>query len=257
MIRISNPISEDIAYVRTSMANALFTCIAKNESKKNSEFRLFEVGRVYLPKQLPLEELPNEENHISFASVNHKDDFFVIKGIVQNLLSAYELDYELKYSEKEFLHPGISADIINCANGEVLGSFGKVHPKVCENFEMSNMVWYGELYLDKILKLNKKRHSVKMLSKYPVVERDLAIITDENVIVKDLETSIKKSCGALFYGVKLFDIYRSQAIGENKKSLAFNIKLLSYEKTLTDEEITSVMNKIMKDLSYKFGAQLR
>ena len=257
MIRISNPISEDIAYVRTSMANALFTCIAKNESKKNSGFRLFELGRVYLPKQLPLEELPVEENHISFASVNPKDDFFVLKGIVQKLLSDYELDYELKYSEKEFLHPGISADIINCANGEILGSFGKVHPKVCENFEMSSMVWYGELYLDKILLLNKKRHSVKMLSKYPVVERDLAIITDENVIVKDLETSIKKSCGALFYNVKLFDIYRSQAIGENKKSLAFNIKLLSYEKTLTDEEISSVMNKIMKDLSYKFGAQLR
>ena len=105
--------------------------------------------------------------------------------------------------------------------------------------------------------LKNKKHSVKMLSKFPVVERDLAIITDEGVIVKDLETSIKKSCGNLFYSVKLFDIYRSQAIGENKKSLAFNIKLLSYEKTITDEEIATVINKVIKDLSYKFGAKLR
>ena len=257
MIKIANPISEDIAYVRTSMANSMFSCIAKNESKKNSDFRLFELGRVYLPKSLPITELPIEENHLSFASVNSKDDFFVLKGVVLKLLSEYDVNIKFDYSSKEFLHPGISADIINVDTNEVLGCFGKVHPKVCKNFEMSDNVLYGELYLDKIISLKKKSYEVKALSKYPVVNRDIAVIVNEEVVIGNLETSIKKSCGNLFYDVKLFDIYRSQAIGENKKSLAFNIKLLSYDKTLTDEEINGVIKKILKDLSYKFGAELR
>ena len=257
MIKIANPISEDIGYIRTSMANSMFTCIARNENKKNSNFRLFELGRVYLPYELPLTQSPNEENHLSFASVCNSDDFFTLKGVVEKLLSDYALEYEIQYSKKEFMHPGISADIINKANGDVLGCFGKVHPKVCNNFDMSNNVWYGELYLDKLLALGKKQYSVKSLSKYPVVDRDIAIIIDENVLVGDIEKSIKKSCGALFHNVKLFDIYRNASLGENKKSLAFNIKLLSYEKTLTDEEINSVVNKVIKDLTYKFGAKLR
>ena len=136
MIKISNPISEDIGYVRTSMANAMFTTIARNLSHKNADFRLCEVGRIYVPKQLPLTEIPEETNMISFGTVNSKDDFFTVKGIVENLLRRFELNYRFDYSKVSYLHPGVSADIINVDTNEVIGSFGKVHPQVCKNFDL-------------------------------------------------------------------------------------------------------------------------
>ena len=102
-----------------------------------------------------------------------------------------------------------------------------------------------------------KKYVVKPISKYPIVERDLAVVVDESILTGDLISSIKSACGKLFYDVSLFDIYRNQSLGENKKSMAFNIKLSDLEKTLTDEEVSQVMNKVLKSLSYRFGAVLR
>lgn len=257
MIKIANPISEDLGYVRTTMANAIFTTTQRNLARKNKDFRLFEVGRVYIPKQLPLTELPDEINMLSFCSVNSNDDFFVIKGVVENLLRSFNLDYRLEYSKLSFLHPGISADIIDNSNNNVIGSFGRVHPKVCKNFDLVSNVFYAELNLDKLAELQEKTHSVKMLSKFPAVDRDLAIVCDETVTIKEITDCVKKSCGQLFYDVNVFDIYRSNELGDNKKSVAFSFKLQSYDKTLTDEEINQVVKKILKDLQYKCGAVLR
>lgn len=257
MIKIANPISEDLAFVRTTMANAMFTTIARNLARKNQNFRLSEVGRVYFPKQLPLTEIPEEVNMLSFASVNSNDDFFTFKGIIENLLRDYELDYSLQYSILPFLHPGISADIIDNKTGILVGSFGKVHPKVCNNFDLQQHTLYAELNLDILTALNEKKHEVKMLSKFPAVDRDLAIICDENITVAQILACVKKSCGKLYYSSNVFDIYRSEQLGENKKSVAFSFKLISYEKTLTDEEINQTVNKILKDLKYKLGAVLR
>ena len=257
MIKIENPISEDLSCVRTTMANAMFTTIARNLSRKNQNFRLSEVGRVYFPKELPLKELPDEVNMLSFASVNKEDDFFTFKGMIENLLRDYDLDYKLEYSKLPFMHPGISADIIDTKTGEVVGSFGKVHPKVCKNFDMSEYTFYAELNLDIITSLKAKKHEVKMLSKFPAVDRDLAIVCDETVTVEQVLECVKKSCGKLYYSSKVFDIYRSEQLGENKKSIAFSFKLISYDKTLTDEEINQTVNKILKDLKYKLGAVLR
>ena len=256
MIKIANPISEDIGYLRTSMANSMFNTVAYNLSHKNEEFRLFEVGRVYLPKEIPLKELPCEVNMLSFCSVCKKDDFFVFKGIIENLLRDFDLPYKLAYSHKCFLHSGISADIIDKRSGELIGSFGKVHPKVIENFELSSNSFYAELNLDILSKSIEKKHNVNSISKYPYVDRDLAIVCDESVTCAEILDCVKKSCGKLYYNAKVFDIYRSPELN-NKKSVAFSIKLESKDKTLTDTEINSVINKILKDLEYKLKAVLR
>ena len=257
MIKIANPISEDLGYVRTSMANGMFLTVARNLSRKNSDFKLFEVGRVYIPKALPLTELPDEVNMLSLCSVDHKDDFFTVKGIVENLLRDFDLEYSLEYSKLPYLHPGISADVIDKQTNQVVASFGQVHPKVCKNFDLQEKTYYAEINLDYIAKLKEKSHAVKMLSKFPIVERDLAIVCDESTTVEKIMESVKKSCGQLYFGSKIFDIYRSSELGENKKSVAFNFQLLSYDKTLTDEEINQVVKKILKDLEYKCGATLR
>lgn len=257
MIKIENPISEDISYLRTTMANAILATASKNIAHKNTEFKIFEAGRIYLPKSLPLNELPNEVNMMSICSTNQKDNFYTFKGIIENILRDFNLSYKLVYSSLSYLHPGISADVINEDNNDVLCSFGQIHPKVSKNFELPTKTFYAEINIDKLLMLKPKSHSVKMISKYPYVERDLAIICDENITVGQILESVKKSCGKLYYSSKVFDIYRNESLGSNKKSVAFSFKLVSYEKTLTDEEINQTVNKILKDLKYKLGADLR
>ena len=257
MIKIANPISEDLGFVRTSMANGMFLTVARNLARKNTDFKLFEVGRVYIPKSLPLTELPNEVNMLSFCSVCHKDNFFDIKGIMENLLRGFDLEYTLAYSTLPYLHPGISADVIDTKTNQVVASFGQVHPKVCKNFDLQEKTYYAEINLDYLVSLSEKSHAVKALSKFPIVERDLAIVCDEETSVGKILECVKKSCGALYFGAKIFDIYRSGELGENKKSVAFNFQLSSYDKTLTDEEINQVVKKILKDLEYKCGATLR
>lgn len=257
MIKIQNPISEDIGYVRTTMVNGMLLSIDRNLKRKNKDFKFFEMGRVYIPESLPIEKTPTEIDCISFASILKSDNFFTLKGIVENILANYDINYCLEYSKQSYLHPGISADVIDTNSGEMIAHFGEIHPKVLKNFDISEKVLYGEINISKLITYPEKKYAVKLLSKYPVVERDIAVICDENVKIGDMLASIKKSCGALFYDCKLFDIYRNPSLGENKKSLAFNIKLLSYDKTLTDDEINACVNKTIKDLTYKFGAKLR
>ncbi len=255
VVKIANPISEDISCMRTSMAHSLLSNIAYNLSVGNKNLRIFECGRVYLAKSLPLEELPVERNMLALSVCEEGFDFFNMKGVVENLLSQTSLEYVIERSSQSYLHPGVSADIIS--DGKVIGSFGKIHPIVAKNYDVPVNVVYAEIDTEFLADLPVKVRNVKPISKYPIVERDMAVIVDEGVTVAELLASIKSSCGKLYFDVALFDIYRNNSLGENKKSLAFKIKLSDMEKTLTDEEVASVMKKVLKALTYKHGAALR
>ena len=176
--------------------------------------------------------------------------------MVQKVLSWFEVKPELSRASLPFLHPGISAQF-KSENGEVLAYWGKIHPTVAKNFDVSTETYYAEFDLDLLIKLQQKQFSIKPLSKYPTVERDLAFVVDEQVEVSALLGSIERSAGANFVSCELFDIYRSANLGANKKSLAFKIKFNSLNKTLTDEEIDAPMRKILKDAEYKFNAYIR
>ena len=260
LIRIANPISEDISCMRTSLAHSLLSNINYNLSVGNRNMKIFECGRVYLTNSLPLTNLPTEKNMIALAICEenkNNDNFFYMKGVVEALLNKTSVKYSLVRSKEPYLHPGISADIV-IENNKVIGSFGVLHPTVAKNYNVPEYVVYAELNDDILAGLPVKKYEVKNISKYPIVERDLAIVIDEKVAVQDILDSIKSSCGKLFYKTQLFDIYRNQELKEqNKKSLAFNIKLSDMDKTLTDEEVNKVMQKILKTLSYRFGAVLR
>lgn len=259
LIRIANPISEDISCMRTSLAHSLFSNIAYNLTVGNKSMKIFECGRTYITNTLPLTNLPTERNMIALAiceECKNNEKFFYMKGVIETLLNKTSAKYSLVRSNEPYLHPGISADII--VEGKIIGSFGQIHPTVAKNYNVPNYVVYAELDDDYLAGLPTKKHDIKNISKYPIVERDLAVVIDENIAVQDILDSIKSSCGKLFYKVQLFDIYRNNELREqNKKSLAFNIKLSDMEKTLTDEEVNKVMQKILKALSYKFGAVLR
>lgn len=256
MIRIANPISEEISCLRTCMAHASLNNIAYNQSVNNKEIRLCEAGRIYLPNELPLKTQPTEKDYVTFVVSEEGFDFFNLKSVVESLLLSTSLKYSLERSSQPYLHPGISADIKDL-NGDLIGSFGQVHPKVCKNYDISGKVFYAEICVEKLACLPAKVFKVKPVPKYPVVERDLAVVVAEEVTAGQLLDAIKSACGKLFYGVKLFDIYRSQTLGENLKSMAFNIKLSDDSKTLKEDEVNAVINKVIKSLGFRYNAKIR
>lgn len=256
VIKIANPISEDMSTIRTVMAHALLLDIAYNLSVGNKDLRFFETGRVYLPKALPLTELPVENNRLSIAVCENGFDFFEMKGVIESLLLGTSLKYKLQRSQEPYLHNGVSADIV-ALDGKVVGCFGKIDKRVLKNYDIVHDVYYAELDTDYLSSLPEKKFETKEISKFPVVERDIAVVVDERITNEELMSAIKSACGKIFYDVSLFDIYRSETLGENKKSMAYKISFMSEEKTLTGEEINSVMNKVLRSLEFRLGAKLR
>jgi len=253
-VTIANPISEEISCLRTSMAHSILSNIAYNKSVGNADLRLFETGRVYMP--VNGEELPNEKNYITFAVSEKGFDFFNMKGVVESLLTETSVEYKIEVSKEPYLHPGISADLL-FVDGTSFGSFGKIHPTVQKNYDIKDAVYYAEINMDLIKNYIDKKVKVKAISKFPIVERDIAIVVDEEKTNAEISSAIKSACGKLFYSVELFDIYRSEAIGQNKKSMAYNIKLSDETKTLTEQDVQTIINKVLKALEFRCGAHLR
>ena len=256
VIKLANPISDDLSTVRTVMAHALLLDIHYNLSVGNKNLRFFEVGRVYQPKALPLTELPVENNRLSIAVCEEGYDFFDLKNVIENLLVSFPLDYKLERSTEPYLHSGVSADII-ASDGKKVGWFGKVNKKVLKNYDIAEDVYYAELDTDYLSQLPEKTYAAKEISKFPIVERDIAVVVDEKVTNGELISAIKSACGKHFVECELFDVYRSESLGVDKKSLAYKIRLVSEEKTLTADEINSVIKKVLKSLEFRFGAKLR
>lgn len=254
MVRIANPISDEVSCLRTTMAHAMLSSLSYNFSVGNKQVNLFEAGRTYLPKQLPMTELPIETNWISLGSLDMP--FREFKGVIEAALAETGLHYKLVRSSEKYLHPGVSADIVD-ESGVIYGTFGQIHPLVAKNYDLPKTAMYGELNTDKLIPFMDKVFAVKPVSKFPIVERDIAVIVKEEIANADLMAAIKSACGKIFYDVKLFDIYRSSALGEGMKSLAYNIKLSDSEKTLTDQEVTDVIGKVLKALKFRYGATLR
>ena len=253
-IKISNPLGENFAYMRTTMLSSMLQTATYNLSVGNKEMRLFECGKVYLSKGDNLKDLANEPNMLAMLVSEDGFDFFNFKNVIENLLGAYG-EVKLERSKEPYLHPGISADIF--VAGQKVGHFGKLHPSVIRSYELPANSYYGEICTSLLISLSEKKIELKQVSKFPNVERDLAVVVDEEVEAGAMVDAIKSACGNLYFDCSLFDVYRSDALGKGKKSLAFNIILSDLNKTLTDEEIARVMNKVLKALSYRFGAVLR
>ena len=256
LIKIANPLSEDLSTARTLMAHALLLDISFNLSVGNKDLRFFESGKIYLPKSLPLTDLPVEKNRFSFAVCENGFDFFMLKNVVENLLVSTPLEYKLERSNEPYLHRGVSANIV-AEDGKVVGWFGKIDKRVLKNYDINQDVFYGELDTDYLSALGEKKYATKEISKFPTVERDIAVVVDEKISNAELENAIKSACGKIFYDVSLFDVYRNESLGAGKKSMAYIITFMSEEKTLTGEEINAAVSKVLRSLDFRYGAKLR
>lgn len=253
LVKIANPLGEEMSCLRTCLAHSLLENICYNLSVGNDQLKMFECGRTYIAKEG--DTLPEERDWLAIAVLENGYDFFKLKGVIELLLNMTSAEYKLVRSSEPYLHPGVSADII-CGDKKI-GSFGKVHPTVASNYSLPTDVYYAQLDTQFLSTLPMKKFVVKPISKFPIVERDVAVVVGEEVAIGEMLDGVRSACGRLFYDAEVFDIYRNASLGENKKSVAFKFKLSDANKTLTDEEVSSVMNKVIKTLSYRFGAVLR
>lgn len=256
-IRLLNPLGEDLAVMRTSLLPSAVRIACNNLKRKNNEGRLFELAKVYNPTTLPLSELPVENEILSFVLFGESEDFFSAKGVVEGILDQFCKDANVKYvkTNKSFMHPTRSADVL--IDGEIIGYVGQLHPSLIEELDGEKPIYGGEIYYSKLKKYFNSKIIFKQVSKFPAVERDLAVLIDASVSCGDIIDQIKKSGGEYLDKVELFDVYQGSQVEEGKKSMAFNLIFISNERTLNVEEIDASITTILKNLEEKLGAKLR
>ena len=257
-INIKNPLSVDYSIMKTTVVPTMMKVVSSNVAKKNMDLALFEMAKIYQDNTgaISKEELPEERKIITLAMTGRESDFYYLKGIVENILEeANVLRYELVADENESsYHPGRTAKI-NIGK-DTIAILGQIHPSVQENYAIAQNVYMAEIDFEKIVKYAKKEKKYTPIPKYPAVERDIAVTVTEDVEVAQIEKILKSKSKKLLESWKVFDIYRSEKLGKNKKSIAIALIFRDKSKTLTDEEINRVMEQIVEELS-KMGAELR
>lgn len=265
-IPIMNPISEEYPDLRTTLMPGLIHTLKYNLAQKNSEVSIFEIGRVYYPKALPLTELPVEDNRVSallsgtvseegYPNDHRPYDFFDIKGIVENVLAKLGItDYDIQRSVCPVFHPGVSADFVK--DGKVLVSFGELHPAVLDNFDIKQKVYGFSMSLSELNDYISGEVAFQPIPKFPASARDLAILVPEELSDADVEAIITKRGGKHLESLTLFDLYQGKQVPEGYKSMAYSLAFRAPDRTLTDSDVDTWIKKIVDDLE-KNGCKLR
>ena len=255
-VKIFNPLGEDLSVMRTLLLPSMVKVVATNLNKKNLSGRLFEFAKEYCPKSLPLTELPNENLCLSLAVFGENEDFFTLKGVVENLLESIHASFKVDYRkcERAYMHPTKSAEIF--FGNTSIGFIGELNPEVAENMGIDKRIYVGEIEYYKISPMLNKKLLFKAFGKYPSVERDIALVCDKKVTNGEIIRVIKKSCDKSLVQVELFDIYEGDKIQDGKKSLAYHLVFNLLDRSLTQEEVDKNVNKILQEVA-KLGVELR
>jgi len=255
-VKIMNPLGEDMSIMRTTLIPSMLQVISRNYSRKVEEGQFFEIGRVYLPLEDKNAKLPHEKN-ILIIGMYGSYDFFDIKGIVELLfeelgISKYGFTRE---TENPTFHPGKTANIL--IKNKPVGIVGEIYPDVLDEFEIPVKTYICELDFDAITIAADLEKSYKPLPKYPAIERDMALLLNDETMVCEVEDIIRKKGGNLVESIKLFDVYKGKQVPEGKKSVAYSIIYRANDRTLKDEEANEIHNKIIAEIESKLGGQLR
>lgn len=255
-IKLMNPLGEDYSVMRTTLLPNMMELLSRNYNRGVEECYVFEIGNIFIPKELPLKELPEEKKILSIGFYG-EEDFYYLKEVVNKVLDRLgikDVEYVREENNPSF-HPGRTARVF--ANGVDLGVLGEVHIDVLENYDMKKRAYVAQIDFNELVKLANLERKYKPLPKYPSVVRDLAIVVKDDVLVGDMEKIISKHGKGLIEGIELFDVYKGAPIPEGMKSVAFSITFRSYDRTLRDEEINEILEAIIKDLESTFDAKLR
>lgn len=253
---ISNPLGEDFSIMRTISLNGMLTSLATNYNRRNKDVRLYELGNIYLPKELPLAELPDERMQFTLGMYG-EGDFFTMKGVIEEFLQQAGMHKKPEYdpnAEKPFLHPGRQANV--CYDGQVIGYFGEVHPTVAANYSMKERVYVAVIDMPFVVKMADFDRKYTGIAKFPAVTRDLSMVCPKQILAGDIEKIIESNGGSYLESYRLFDIYEGNQIKLGYKSLAYSITFRASDRTLDDEAVSEPVQKIIKALE-ETGVELR
>ena len=255
-VEIMNPLGEDYSIMRTTSLNGMLTSLATNYNRRNKDVRLYELGNIYLPKQLPVTELPEERMQFTLGMYG-EGDFFTMKGVVEEFFEKIGLHEKETYdpnAEKTFLHPGRQANIIYA--GKVVGYLGEVHPQVADTYGIGTRAYIAVLDMPEIVGLATFDRKYEGIAKYPAVTRDLSLVVPKEVLAGQIEEVLEQRGGKILESYELFDIYEGSQIKEGYKSMAYSVVFRNHDKTLEESEINAVMKKILNGLT-GLGIELR
>ena len=255
-VGINNPLGEDYSIMRTLPLNGLLNSLAINYNRRNKNVRLYELAKVYLPKALPLCELPDERVQFTLGFYG-EGDFFDLKGVVEEFLEKVGLRKVLTYDPaagKPFLHPGRQANI--CCEDAVLGYLGEIHPEVAERYGIGEKVYVAVLDMPQIVAIANFDIKYVGIAKFPAVTRDLSMVMKKEILAGQVEEIIRKNGGKYLEHYELVDIYEGAQILDGYKSMAYSIRFRAGDKTLEDTEVNAAMEKILKGLK-TLGIELR
>ena len=255
-IEIRNPLGEDYSVMRTTSLNGMLTSLATNYNRRNKNVKLYELGNVYLPKALPLTELPDERMQFTLGMYG-EGDFFSMKGVVEEFFDKIGLRGKETYDPnagKTFLHPGRQANIIY--DGTVVGYLGEVHPDVADIYGIGERAYIAVIDMPEIVARATFDRKYEGIAKFPAVNRDLSMVVPKNIMVGQIEEVIEKNGGAHLESYSLFDLYEGAQIKPGFKSIAYSITFRAKDRTLEESDISKAMDKILAGLE-AMGIELR
>ena len=256
VITISNPLGEDYSIMRTSTLNGMLASLSTNYNRRNKDVRLYELGNIYLPKSLPVTELPDERTMFTLGMYG-KGDFFDMKGVCEEFFEKIGMKKKVTYdpnSGKPFLHPGRQANMIY--EGKVVGYLGEVHPAVADNYSIGEKAYIAVIDILDVLEFAGFNHKYTGIAKYPAVTRDLSLVVPHAVLAGQIEEIFDQRGGNILESYQLFDIYEGEQIEKGFKSMAYSLVFRAHDKTLGENEISAAMKKIMNGLN-GLGIELR
>ena len=253
-LKILNPLGEDTSIMRTTILPSMLEIVARNYSYRNKSARLYELGKIYLPRE---DGLADEPKYLSLGAYGDGVDFFAFKGGIETLLRELRIT-DVKFeacTDNASYHPGRCANVY--AGEKLLGVFGQIHPLVAANYGVDTEVYTAELSFEAMYEMRGGIPVYQPLPKFPAVTRDIAVVCDEGVTVGALEESIRCGAKGLLKDVSLFDIYRGPGVAIGKKSVAFNLVLRADDRSLTGEEADEDVQSILAALKADHNAVLR
>lgn len=266
-IELLNPITDAFSVMRTTMIPSALQTASFNLRNHNDSVALFEVGRIFLPKALPLTEdaeerpvltavISGKREPLNWCAAKENVDFYDMKGLAEGLLASLQVqDYTLARSAAPYLHPGKSCDIV--LNGKVIGSFGEVHPTAQENFELDQTTYVLEMAVEPLVASAAAVPKYQHLPKYPAMSRDIAVVVPLEVSNEEIEAVIRANAGELLRTVRVFDIYTGKQVAAGCKSMAFNLTYQADDRTLTDAEVDASMKQVIAQVAEAYKAKLR
>lgn len=255
-VEIMNPLGEDYSIMRTTSLNGMLTSLATNYNRRNKNVRLYELGNVYIPKALPLTELPEERMQFTLGMYGD-GDFFSMKGVVEEFFEKVGLHKKETYDPnagKPYLHPGRQANIIY--DGKVVGYLGELHPDVADAYGIGTRAYVAVIDMPEIVERASFDRKYTGIARFPAVTRDISMVMPKDILVGQVEEVIEKKGGVYLESYALFDLYEGAQIKEGYKSVAYSIVFRAKDKTLEDSEVSESMDRILKALE-GMGIELR